>query len=324
MEDVFDGLEVATPLRPRPSDYGYDLDRALRSVVALQAEVPDDAFTAQTLGTERIGNGVVVRDNVVLTIGYLIVEASEVFLTTQDGRSVPAHVLGIDADSGLGLVHALEPLDLPAIPLGDSGALAAGQGVVVAGAGGRPHAVAATVAARSEFAGYWEYVLDDAIFTSPAHPHWSGAALLDRSGALVGVGSLHVEQGEEGEKPTPHNMVVPIDLLPPVFDALLANRPARPPRPWLGLFAQEVEGRVTAVGFSGQGPARRAGLNPGDAVLAVDARPVKDLAAFYRAVWALGDAGVDVPLTLDREGDVFDVVITSTDRQKLLKAPRFH
>ena len=323
MDDVFEGLEVSAPLRPRPADYGYDLDLKLRSVVALQAEVPDDAFTAQTLGTERLGNGVVVRDNVVLTIGYLITEASEVFLTTWDGRSVPAHVLGVDAASGFGLVHALEPLDLPSIELGDSAGLADGMGVVVAGAGGRKHAVAATVAARREFAGYWEYVLDEAIFTAPAHPHWSGAALLDAHGRLVGVGSLHVEENAQGRAPLPLNMAVPIELLPPVFDTLLAGR-ATVSRPWLGLFAQEIENKLVCVGFAGEGPARRAEMNVGDIVLAVDGRRVKSLAAFYRAVWALGDAGVDVPLTLNREGDVFDVTVTSADRRKLLRTPRYH
>ncbi len=321
----FDGLEVAAADRPKTSSCRFDLDRALSSVVAVHARVPSDAYTAEALGTERVGNGVVVReDGVVLTIGYLITEAEAVTLTTADGRAVPAHPLGVDGETGFGLLQALEPLQLPAVRIGDSSLLAEGEPVVVAGAGGARHAVAARLVARRPFAGYWEYALDEALFTAPAHPHWSGAAILGPDGALVGLGSLQVEQQADGRPPLALNMSVPAELLPPVFDALLAGGGARPSRPWLGLFAQEIDGQVTIIGHAGDGPARRAGLDPGDVVLAVAGEPVDDLGLFYRRVWALGPAGVDVPLTLEREGDVFDVTVTSADRRKRLKARRYH
>ena len=312
--------------QPRPGDYGYDLDRALSAVVALRAQVPEDAYTADTLGTERVGNAVLIRDDgLLLTIGYLITEAEEVWLTEAGGRVVPGHVLGFDYATGLGLVQALGRLEVPALSLGDPGRARVGERVVVAGAGGRPQSVAARVVARQEVAGYWEYRLDDAVFTAPAHPHWGGTALIGPEGDLLGIGSLQLGHELGGGRTAPINMIVPVDLLGPVLEDLLAlGRPSQPPRPWLGVFAAEGEGRVVIAGLTGDGPAKRAGLRAGDAVLAVAGKAVSDLAGLFRGTWSLGAAGVDVPLTIDREGDVFDVRITSGDRRSFLKAPSLH
>ena len=247
------------------------------------------------------------------------------WLVTGDGRAVPGHVLGYDYATGFGLVQALGCLDLPALALGDSKRLSVGERVVVGGVGGRQRSVAAHVVARQEFAGYWEYVLDEAIFTAPAHPHWGGTALLGPDGDLLGVGSLQLQHGSEGGRAVPLNMIVPIDLLPPILDDLiLTGRANRPMRPWLGLFATEDEEKIVIMGLAGDGPARRAGLRSGDIVRAVAGEKVGDLAAFFRAIWALGDAGVEVPLTIVREGDRFDVRVTSGDRGRFLKTPRLH
>jgi len=321
-----DDWEVPVRAQPDPDDYAFDLDRALDAVVGLTARVPPDAFTAGTLGTERAGNGVVIRDDgIVLTIGYLITEAEEVWLTTNNGRVVPGHVLGYDQSTGFGLVQALGPLGVRALKPGYGRTSEPGTEVVIAGAGGRRRSLAGRIVARQEFAGYWEYVLDDAIFTAPAHPHWGGTAVIGPGGDLLGIGSLQIQHQAEGGRVLPLNMVVPIDLLQPIFDDLTTiGRADQPPRPWLGLFATEDEGRVVVVGFAGNGPARRAGLREGDAVLAVDGEAVSDLAGFFRAVWELGEAGVEVPLTLDREGDVFDVSIRSADRARVLKSAKLH
>lgn len=325
MSEIFDGLEVPGAFRPRDGAYAFDVEQALRSVVALQACVPADAYTAEILGTERIGNAVVIGPERVLTIGYLVTEAESVTLTTHDGREIPAHVLGVDPQTGLGLLHALEPLQLPALPLGDSRRLRAGEPVIAAGAGGVKHAVAAAVTAREPFAGYWEYALDHALFTAPPHPHWSGAALLGEAGELLGVGSLHVEARDGERKPgRQQNMFVPIELLPPILDDLASGRPVATPRPWLGVFAQEVEGHVVVVGTSPGSPAARAELKRGDIVHAVDGEPVSDLGDFWRRLWALGEPGVDAPLVLQREGDVFGVIVTTADRGRLLKARRLN
>jgi S1-C subfamily serine protease len=320
-----DGWQIPPEFQPDPDGLDYDLDQVLSGIVALRARVPEDGFTAETLGTERAGQGAVIRsDGLIVTIGYLITEAEEVWLTTNDGRSVPGHALAYDYESGFGLVQALSPLHAPALVLGDSRRLAPGAEVVVGGAGGRARSLAAQVVARQEFAGYWEYLLADAIFTGPAHPQWGGAALIGRRGDLLGIGSLQLQHQASSGRIVPLNMSVPIDHLKPVLDDLLRlGRVDRPARPWLGLYAREDEGdQVVIVGLAGRGPAQKADLHVGDIVHAVAGKTITSLAAFYRAVWSLGEAGVDVPLTLEREGDRFDVSIVSGDRSRFLKSPR--
>ena len=326
MVEDLENWEVPPEAQPSQQDYEFDLDRALASVVALTARVPEDAYTAATLGTERAGNGVLVDDDgTILTIGYLVMEAEEIWLTTNDGRVVPGHVIGFDYVTGFGLVQALGPLGIEALPLGDSRPLRPGARVVVAGGGGRKHSLAAHVVARQEFAGYWEYVLDNALFTVPAHPHWGGTAMIGSDGELLGIGSLQVPHQIRGNQTVPLNMMVPIELLTPIYEDLKKlGRVNRPPRPWLGLYAAESENGIVVVGFAGNGPARRAGLREGDTILAVAGRDVSSLADFFRGVWALGAAGVDVPLTLDREGDVFNVQIRSADRSLFTKTMRLH
>jgi S1-C subfamily serine protease len=293
--------KISPSAQPKPEDYGYDLDRALSSVVGVRSDVPADAFTAETLGTERAGNGVVIRENgLVLTIGYLITEAESVWLHLADGHAVPGHVLAYDQVTGFGLVQALAHIDVPALPLGDS-------------------------SAKQEFAGYWEYVLDEAIFTAPAHPNWGGAALIGPAGDLLGIGSLQVEREREKGLSENLNMVVPIDLLKPILDDLATRGQAnRPPRPWLGIYAAEVEDRIVVVGTSERGPVKRADLRTGDIVLAVGGARVNSLADLFRRIWSLGPAGVEVPLSIYREGRTFEVRVTSADRSKFLKAPRLH
>ncbi|HEY7382332.1 MAG TPA: S1C family serine protease [Beijerinckiaceae bacterium] len=313
-------------VQPKPADYSYDLDQALASVVGVRAIIPSDAFTAETLGTERAGNGVLIRgDGLVLTIGYLVTEAESVWLHLSDGRVVPGHVVGYDQPTGFGLVQALAQVDLPALALGASHRVALGERVVLAGFGGRERSVAARIIAKQEFAGYWEYVLDEAIFTAPAHPFWGGTALIGPAGDLLGIGSLQL-QGATEKGPTGNlNMVVPIDLLKPILDDLLTlGQARRPPRPWLGIYATEIEDKVVVMSLANNGPAQRAGLREGDIVLAVGATEIDDLASLFRSVWALGEAGVDVPLTLHREGDTFEVSIRSGDRNRFLKSPRLH
>jgi len=312
-------------VQPKPENYAFDLEGALTSLVGLRAIIPADALTAETLGTERTVNGVLIREGVVLTIGYLVTEAETIWLHLADGRAVPGHVLAYDQETGFGLVQALARLDLPALPIGQSKAAKVGDAVVVAGAGGRKHSVVARIAAKQEFAGNWEYVLDEAIFTAPAHPFWGGTAMIGRAGELLGIGSLQVQQVRESGTPEPLNMIVPIDILKPILEDLLTlGRPNHPPRPWLGLNATEVDDKVVVARVSSGGPARRANLRTGDVVLAVAGQEVSDLAGFFRKVWSLGKAGVEVPLTIYRDGRTFEVRVTSGDRNRFLKGPSLH
>src|SRR5829696_4345639 len=300
--------EIPSEFQPKPEDYDFDLDRALGSVVGLQAVVPEDAFTAGTLGTERAGSGVLIRkDGLVLTIGYLITEAESIWLTSSLGGAVPGTVLGYDQETGLGLVQALGRLNVPPIEVGAR------------------LTVAATVVARQEFAGYWEYLLDRAIFTAPAHPFWGGAALIGGDGSLIGIGSLHVQHSNGRELRRDVNMIVPTDLLPPILDDMLTyGRANRPPRPWLGLYVAEVEDAIVIAGLSDRGPASKTALKPGDRIVAVRDEPVSSLASFWRRVWASGPAGSEVLLQVARDKETMNVRILSADRTRLLKAPRLH
>jgi S1-C subfamily serine protease len=310
--------------QPAAKDYNFDLELALAAIVGLSARISEDAFTASILGTRRAGNGVVIsKDGLILTIGYLVTEAEEVWLTTGTGKVFAGHVAGIDQVTGFGLVQAHGELGSPALPLGDSRSVPVGNKVIIAGAGGVAHSVAARIVARQEFAGYWEYLLDEAIFTAPMHPNWGGTAVIGPKGELVAVGSLQVPSQVHGRQIIPLNMSVPIELLPPIFEELRRfGQTAAMPRPWLGLLIAETPEGLAIVGFSGNGPAQRAGLHEGDIILAVAGRKVKRLAAFYRHLWSLGEAGVEIPLTLQREGDVFDVRVTSRDRNRFLKTMR--
>jgi S1-C subfamily serine protease len=312
-------------VQPRPEAYAFDLDRALSSVVSVRTEIPPDAFTAPVLGTERAGHGVVIHENgLVLTIGYLITEAERVWLVTNAGTAAAAHVVGYDQTSGFGLVQALGRLGVPAMGLGTSRDVAVGSEVIIAGQGGRQQALSATVISKREFAGYWEYVLDEAILTAPPHPNWGGAACIGRDGRLEGIGSLLIQENE-GDRSVDGNMIVPIDLLPPILDDLLRfGRVQTPARPWLGMYSADGPEAVVVVGLAGGGPADQAGVHVGDIVLEVAGRPVGGLADTFRKVWALGAAGVDVPLTLMRDGAQLSLSLRSADRNDFLKHAPLH
>ena len=297
-----------------------ELDAKLQSVVALRATIPEDAFTAGALGTRREGSGVVIGDRgLVLTIGYLITEAEEVWLTTQDGRVIPGHALAYDQQTGFGLVQALGRLDLPALPIGKSGKTSIGDPVVLADGIGR--SVRAAIVAKQEFAGYCEYLLDEAIFIAPAHPSWGGAALVGSNGELLGIGSLRLQMVRAGQA-ADINMVVPIDLLPPILDELVTGGQAhRPSRPWLGVFSAESDGEVVVMSVSDGGPAATAGLRRGDIISDIGDSQVDGLADFYRKVWGSGRAGAEVPMRIVRNGRDSWLRVKSASRDQFLRRP---
>jgi S1-C subfamily serine protease len=312
-------------MRPRPEDWRFDLEQALDAVVLLRAEIPDDAFTASILGTERAGNGVVINDNgLVLTIGYLITEASVIWLTTNKGTVAGGTVLAYDQATGFGLVQPLGKLGVRAIERGTASAIRVGENVVLAGHGGRAHALKATVFAKREFAGYWEYVLDEALFTAPAHPQWGGSALIGADGRLAGIGSLLVQEKIDAGT-IQGNMIVPIDLLEPILDDMLKKgRASRTPRPWLGMYTTEAGERLVVAGLAPGGPAERAGMKIGDAILEVAGAKPKSLADLWRKIWKLGPPGAVVSLRLARGGKISELNLTSADRGDFLKKPHLH
>lgn len=327
---------IPEDLRPDQADFEFDLRAALGAVVALKSNVPADAFSARTLGTEREGSGVLIRppgapDGLVLTIGYLIGEAENVWITTSTGRVVPGHALAYDFETGFGLVQALgrvEALPLPLAPstlpeTGASAILAAAPHRAGGAAGGG--ALACNVVAREPFAGYWEYLLEEALFTAPAHPSWGGAALIGEKGDLLGIGSLVLQHQDPKGRRLDLNMVVPVGLLHPILGDMLAfGRVNKPPRPWIGLYAADQEEGVVVASLAPKGPGERAGLRAGDRILALDGQEATDLAGLWRLLWSRGAAGVVVTLRVDRDGKRIDVPVVTGDRAKFLKAPRLH
>ena len=325
MTAFFAGYEVDEEFQPVPRLFDFDLDQRLSSVVALEAWIPEDAFSARSMRTHRVGNAIVIgAEGLMLTVSYLITEAEQVVVSTNDGLWVPAHVLGVDAATGFALIHALEPLGLPALAIGDSRKVRPEAALISAGGGGREHALCGQLLARQPYAGYWEYYLDEALFVEPAHPHWSGGALIGPGGDLVGLGSLRMEQlGPKGDV-RPFNMFVPAELLPPILDDLTHGRAARPPRPWLGVLSREIAAHVVIDDVTQGGPAARAELRPGDVVLQVAGERVSDLAGFYKQLWALGGPGVVAPLRIRRESDVFEVEVRTADRASMHKKRRLN
>lgn len=294
------------------------------SVVRVTTKVPASARTAATLGRERDGSGVVIDSiGLVVTIGYVMLEADEATIGLADGSQIPASLVAYDYETGFGLLRATRPLGVKPIDLGDSATLSAKDRVMVSSFGGQAMAMPAFVVSRRPFAGYWEYLLDNAIFTAPPHPAFGGAALLSGDGKLVGIGSLVIPDAATPQQALPGNMFIPINRLKPILGDLLdKGRAATKRRPWLGLFSQEVHGRLFVTRVSPDGPAQSAGIKSGDLIVGVGGKPVTGLADFYRTVWALGEPGVTVPLDILRGTAVTPIPVKSGDRYQWLKLDR--
>jgi len=288
----------------------------LKAVVKVRATVPDYARSARTLGTEREGSGVLIDNRGhILTIGYLILEAETLEVFDPDGKPISAQSVAYDHITGFGVLKVEKPMDAKPMQLGNSSEVKEGDPILVATHGGEEGAMGARIISRKEFAGYWEYLLDDAIFTAPPHGNFAGAALIDHNGKLVGIGSLFTQIAIAGLGMIPGNMFVPIDYLKPIFsDLITKGRSSAPPRPWLGINVEEVHGRLFVTRVTSEGPAEKGGLKVRDIILTVNKKEVGGLADFYQKVWALGKPGVEVPLTLLRGIQVQDIKVKSGDR----------
>jgi len=297
------------------------VEELVSAVVRVNTHITPEGRTVQGLGREREGSGIVIDSaGLVLTIGYLMVEAYAAEVVDNNGRTVPADVVGYDHESGFGLLRAIEPLKLKPMALGKSAEIKEGDPVLVASFGGAAMVGGAYVVAKREFAGSWEYMLEEALFTAPPHPAWSGAALINREGKLVGVGSLIVGEAVSGSDKTPGNMFVPIDQLTPILgDLITAGRKTGPGRPWLGLNTDEVRGRLFISRVTPEGPAEKAGIKRGDVVVGVNGEQPKNLADFYRKVWAQGSAGASIALDVLQDSEVKRLNVKSINRLDHLK-----
>jgi S1-C subfamily serine protease len=303
---------------PRAAEPQPQLTVDSLSVVRVRSKALSNARSNRTLGPQREGTGVVIdSDGLVLTIGYLITEAETVDLHTADGRSFPATVVGYDYATGFGLLRALRPLPIKPVQIGQSSAVADRELVLVVGYDG---VAPAYVVSRRQFVGYWEYLLDEAIYTAPATVNWSGAALLNREGKLLGIGSLVVSDAMGARSQVPGNLFVPIDLLKPMLGDLIAyGRSSARPRPWLGVNTQDVQGNVIVTRVSPESPAEQAAIRVGDVIVGVAGQAIKGQADFYNKVWSRGEAGVEIPLDVLREGRVEKLTVRSIDRDSYFR-----
>ncbi len=303
-----------------------DAEQLFRAVVKVSARAVPNARSAASLGSAREGTGVLIgSDGLIVTIGYLIVEADEVTVTDHRGRVLPAAVVGYDHASGFGLLRAIVPIDATPIALGASARMAETDPVMIASHGGVDDAAFAWVVSKRPFTGNWEYMLDEALWTSPPTSAWSGAALIDRDGKLVGVGSLIVRDATGDEAQLPGNLFVPIDALKAVLAELVADgRRKGPARPWLGVAADEVQGRLVVSRVSPDSPADEAGVQVGDIILGVAGEPVRTQREFYRRLWAGRSAGAEVPLRLLQGADVRELEVRSIDRVEYFRPRTFH
>jgi serine protease Do len=297
------------------------LEALITAVVKIKTHINPEGTTVRSLGRDRDGTGIVIdSDGLVLTIGYLMTEAYAAEVITNDGRTVPASVVGYDHESGLGLLRTIEPLKVKPLPFGKAADVKEKDVVAVASGGGPDMVAAARVIGKREFAGNWEYMLDEAIFTSPPHAAWSGAALISRDGKLIGVGSLIVGDAAGTKENMPGNMFVPIDRLPPILGDLISDgRPAGPGRPWLGVNADEAHGQLMVSRVTPGGPAEKAGIQRGDVIVGVNGETPLSLTDFYRKVWARGAAGVVVALDVQHGSAVRRIDIKSINRLDHLK-----
>ena len=305
-------------------DIGYTQQKpeeVLEAVVKVRAVIPDSALTAPLLGTEREGNGILIdSDGHILTIGYLILESEKIEVTDPQGKVIEAAFVAYDYDTGFGLIRADKLFGVAPLKMGLSSGLKQGDPVLVAGHTGSENVVGARVVLRGEFVGYWEYLLDNAIYTTPPYQNFAGAALIGPDGALLGVGSIFTRVALAGLGAIPANMFVPIDLLEPILaDLKSAGRTRHPQRPWLGVFTEESHGRIFITRLTPGGPGEKSRLQAGDIILKVNRQPVTGQADFYRKVWALGSAGVKVPISILRETEIKEITLSSIDRYQLFE-----
>ena len=291
------------------------------AMVQVYSQVPERAMTADILGTERSGHGIRIReDGLIATVGYLVLEAEQIWLRSLQGQGTPAYIIAQDYDSGITLLKPTLPLEGDHLTLGPSKDLSLDEPLLVYRSG-HGQAFPCRLFATQEFAGRWEYLLDYALLTSPGCNDWAGAALVDQHGRLCGVGSLLMELPYETDEELLGNMFIPIDLVAPFLDEMCEHgQRCALSKPWMGVLVQEHEGKLVVTSVYPDCPADLAGIKPGDVVLSVDNEPVYDLYGLFRKVWSLGSAGVEIPLLISSKGSLRHCRLKSIDRSVFYRA----
>ena len=291
-----------------------DPERFYQSIVSIHATIPSEARTAASLGVKREGNGVAIDEQHILTIGYIVIEAQTIDIGLADGRRLPARLVAYDHTTGFGLIKSVIPLKMTPLPLGDSDKIASGESLLILPAADRGVGSFVTSVSRRPFTGWWEYFLDNPIYTVPANPLWAGAPIINKNGEILGTGSLFVSEASPG-LPSPGNMSVPVNLLKPILNDLIANgRRTSRVQPYIGISADDSSDQIIVTRVSADGPASKAGIRQKDVIMTVNGSLVSKLRSFYEQVWASGEAGVTVRLGVSREGVLREFSIKTVDR----------
>ena len=328
-------LSAATPTPASAQSMMDALSKAHSSVVGIRVTTAEGARSAETLGRQRRGSGVLIgEDGLILTIGYLLLEAEQIEIVTPDSKVFPARSVAYDLATGFGLLRPLLPLPqssgLSVVPLGSTDALAAGESLMaVTGAqrGQEGDVCMTQLVSKRAFSGNWEYHIDTALFTSPpvmvSGGNHSGAPLFNQQGELIGIGSLRVADASGQSKDgMPGNMFVPIDLLRPILTEMQqSGTSVKSRRPWLGLTSNELDGQVQIVRVSEDSPAQEAGMRAGDVVLAVDDAKVATLEDFYKKIWNRAAPDSEITLKVQQGDEVKTLVLKAQDRMQNLKKP---
>jgi S1-C subfamily serine protease len=281
---------------------------AVPSVVFLRADIPARHPSAAILGEERIGAGVAVGVDRVLTAHYLVLGASLVQCSGVDGRPRSVERVAIDHETGLALLALGGPPLRPAT-LGHGEDSKPGRPVFLLTLDATRERKGATglVSSVGPFEAFWEYMLDRAIMTTAINPGLAGAPLFDDAGRLIGLVSLGLAAVGR------YSLAIPIELYRRRQQGLEKSEPAGPPRAWVGIYPQGTDGSVVLSGTVPDGPADRAGLERGDLILSVDGVAVSSLAELYRMLWRRGPGEV-LSFRILRDGALLVVEVAAGDR----------
>ena len=291
-----------------------NIERFYKSIVSVRSTVPAEARTASSLGVRREGNGVAINENHILTIGYIVIESESIEIGLSDGRRLPAKLVGYDHTSGFGIIKSVIPLKMPHLQLGNSDNINSEQDLLILPSPNRGAGSIVRSVSRRPFTGWWEYFVENPIYTTPANGLWAGAPILTENGEIVGIGSLFVSESVPGV-PSPGNMSVPINLLKPILEDLISSgRRKSKVQPYLGISSDDSNDQVIVTRVSDAGPAFQAGIKPQDVIMAINGSQVSNLKSFYQKLWKSGEAGITIELSVLRKGTIMNFKVKTVDR----------
>ena len=302
-----------------------EVKKLYESIVRIYSIVPPDARTANSLGTERRGSGVIIDDKHILTIGYIVVEADTINIGLPGGKTVPGELVGYDHTSGFGILRTINSTKLNPLKLGDSDEIKVDELLFVMPYPDQGQASAANAVSRRSFAGWWEYYLDKPIYTFPMNYSWAGTPLINQQGEILGIGSLFVSESLSPGVSSPGNLFVPINDLKPILKDLIDNgRRTKNIKPYMGLSSEDSTGKVSVTRVNENGPAAKAGIMPNDVILSVNGKDVRNMTEFYKTVWGLGGPGTVLKLDIDRNEQRLSFELTTMDRNDFFVKPKYY